>query len=83
MLGLLREHDGVAAQVLMNLGLQLDAVRKEVLKLLGANVEAPSEPCVPATDVDQVVSAWPRLPEPLRNQILGMVRDAMRSQSGE
>jgi ATP-dependent Clp protease ATP-binding subunit ClpA len=35
LLGLLREHDGVAAQVLMNLGLKLEEVREEVLKLLG------------------------------------------------
>src|SRR5687768_9155279 len=39
LLGLLREHDGVAAQVLMNLGLKLDEVREEVLNLLGAGVE--------------------------------------------
>jgi ATP-dependent Clp protease ATP-binding subunit ClpC len=39
LLGLLREHDGVAAQVLMNLGLKLDEVRDEVLNLLGAGVE--------------------------------------------
>jgi len=36
LLGLLREHDGVAAQVLMNLGLRLEEVREEVLNLLGA-----------------------------------------------
>jgi len=40
LLGLLREHDGVAAQVLMNLGLKLDEVREEVLNLLGAGVES-------------------------------------------
>ncbi|MFK7961621.1 MAG: ATP-dependent Clp protease ATP-binding subunit [Phycisphaerales bacterium] len=39
LLGLLREQDGVAAQVLMNLGLKLDEVREEVLNLLGAGVE--------------------------------------------
>ena len=39
LLGLLREQDGVAAQVLMNLGLKLDDVREEVLNLLGAGVE--------------------------------------------
>jgi ATP-dependent Clp protease ATP-binding subunit ClpC len=47
LLGLLREHDGVAAQVLMNLGLKLEEVREEVLNLLGAGVEpdeAASEP---------------------------------------
>lgn len=52
LLGLLREHDGVAAQVLMNLGLKLEEVREEVLNLLGAGADqerdeapqAPSEP---------------------------------------
>ncbi len=39
LLGLLREQDGVAAQVLMNLGLKLDEVREEVLHLLGAGVD--------------------------------------------
>src|SRR5512147_1608399 len=36
LLGLLREEEGVAAQVLMNLGLELGKVREEVLNLLGA-----------------------------------------------
>jgi ATP-dependent Clp protease ATP-binding subunit ClpC len=36
LLGLLREQEGVAAQVLMNLGLKLEEVREEVLNLLGA-----------------------------------------------
>ncbi len=40
LLGLLREHDGVAAQVLLNLGLKLEEVREEVLNLLGAGVES-------------------------------------------
>ncbi len=40
LLGLLREHDGVAAQVLMNLGLKLEEVREEVLNLLGAGTES-------------------------------------------
>jgi hypothetical protein len=35
LLGLLREQEGVAAQVLMNLGLRLDQVRAEVYSLLG------------------------------------------------
>jgi len=39
LLGLLREHDGVAAQVLMNLGLKLEDVRTEVLNILGATME--------------------------------------------
>jgi ATP-dependent Clp protease ATP-binding subunit ClpC len=40
LLGLLREQDGVAAQVLMNLNLRLEDVREEVLNLLGASAEA-------------------------------------------
>jgi len=40
LLGLLREQDGVAAQVLMNLGIKLEEVREEVLNLLGAGVDS-------------------------------------------
>ncbi|MFM8640418.1 MAG: Clp protease N-terminal domain-containing protein, partial [Planctomycetota bacterium] len=52
LLGLLREHDGVAAQVLMNLGLKLEEVREEVLSLLGAGAdqereESPQQPAEP------------------------------------
>lgn len=36
LLGLLREHEGVAAQVLLNLGVKLEDVREEVISLLGA-----------------------------------------------
>ncbi len=43
LLGLLREQDGVAAQVLMNLGLKLEDVREEVLNLLGAGVNQVEE----------------------------------------
>ncbi len=39
LLGLLRESEGIAAQVLMNLGLKLEDVRQEVLNLLGAGVD--------------------------------------------
>ena len=35
LLGLLREEEGIAAQVLMNLGLRLDSVREEILELIG------------------------------------------------
>jgi ATP-dependent Clp protease ATP-binding subunit ClpC len=51
LLGLLREPDGIAAQVLTNLGLNLESVRQEVLNLLGDARQnkadsgpAPSEP---------------------------------------
>jgi len=51
LLGLLREQDGVAAQVLMNLGLKLEEVREEVLNLLGAGagMEESAAPTTPET----------------------------------
>jgi len=55
LLGLLREQDGVAAQVLMNLGVKLEEVREEVLNLLGAGVEpeeggeSPADPSASST----------------------------------
>ena len=39
LLGLLRESEGIAAQVLLDLGLKLEDVRQEVLNLLGAGVD--------------------------------------------
>ena len=44
LLGLLREQEGVAAQVLMNLGLKLDEVREEALNLLGRGQESGGDP---------------------------------------
>jgi len=38
LLGLIREGEGVASQVLMNMGLELDKVREEVMNLLGSEV---------------------------------------------
>ncbi len=44
LLGLTREEEGVAWQVLMNMGLKLEDLRAEVLNLLGAGVEdSPSD----------------------------------------
>jgi ATP-dependent Clp protease ATP-binding subunit ClpC len=51
LLGLLRETEGIAAQVLMNMGLKLEDVRQEVLNLLGAGVEN-SEPPVMGMKMD-------------------------------
>jgi ATP-dependent Clp protease ATP-binding subunit ClpC len=39
LLGLLREQEGIAAQVLMNMGVRLEDVRREVLNLLGHGME--------------------------------------------
>jgi ATP-dependent Clp protease ATP-binding subunit ClpC len=36
LLGMLREWDGMAAQVLINIGLKLEAIREEILNLLRA-----------------------------------------------
>ena len=60
LLGLLREHDGVAAQVLMNLGLKLEEVREEVLNLLGAGVET-EEPSTGKPRVKKGKSKTPAL----------------------
>jgi ATP-dependent Clp protease ATP-binding subunit ClpC len=40
LLGLLREHDGYAARVLMSLGVKLEDVREEVMEILGADPSA-------------------------------------------
>ncbi len=47
LLGLLRENEGVAAQVMMSLGLKLEEVREEVLNLLGAGMDAEPGSAVP------------------------------------
>jgi ATP-dependent Clp protease ATP-binding subunit ClpA len=46
LLGLLREHEGLAAQVLVNLGLNLENVRAEVGRLLGCKtIPSPCKDC--------------------------------------
>ncbi|MBX3315694.1 MAG: ATP-dependent Clp protease ATP-binding subunit [Phycisphaeraceae bacterium] len=59
LLGLLREHDGVAAQVLMNLGLKLEEVREEVLNLLGAGTESEESSSVSPSGPGQQASGGP------------------------
>ena len=85
LLGLLREGEGVAAQVLMNMGLKLDEVREEVLHLLGAGVEAepgvdteagPVGDAVAIEQFREIADTWVNLPAALRQGILAMVRDA-------
>ena len=44
LLGLIREGEGVASQVLMNLGLNLDKVRMEVMSLLGSSLPGYGQP---------------------------------------
>ncbi len=43
LLGLIKENEGIAAQVLMNLGVKLDDVREEVLEFLGASDNSQDE----------------------------------------
>jgi len=62
LLGLLREHDGVAAQVLMNLGLKLEEVREEVLNLLGAGVESEETTPQPPEQPEPSAGAGPSEP---------------------
>ncbi|MCX5702650.1 MAG: ATP-dependent Clp protease ATP-binding subunit [Candidatus Omnitrophica bacterium] len=54
LLGLIREGEGVASQVLLNLGLDLNTVRNEVMELLGSALpgfgSAPSKAKTPALD---------------------------------
>jgi len=61
LLGLLREQDGVAAQVLMNLGLKLEDVREEVLNLLGAGIEGEESPAGPPGEPKKGKSKTPAL----------------------
>ena len=67
LLGLLREEEGVAAQVLMNLGLRLETVREEVLTLLGQssnfNIAFSDEP-LPLSEVEA-----PNLPDEVRRVV--------------
>jgi ATP-dependent Clp protease ATP-binding subunit ClpC len=63
LLGLLREEEGVAAQVLMNLGLDLEGVRLEVMNLVGSIppqssiTPVPLAPSAPAALADAERSA--------------------------
>lgn len=43
LLGLLREEEGVAVQVLLNLGLKLEDIRREIIHFLGHDTEIPSK----------------------------------------
>ncbi len=58
LLGLLRENEGIAAQVLMNLGLELETVRREVLNMLGAGAEGKPKQ---VTDVPSFSSGLKRI----------------------
>jgi ATP-dependent Clp protease ATP-binding subunit ClpC len=48
LLGLLREQEGIASQVLLGLGLDINAVRKAILELLGGEFSSGTGPAAPA-----------------------------------
>ena len=54
LLGLIKENEGVASQVLLNLGLDLNTVRNEIMELLGSALpsfgQAPAKTKTPALD---------------------------------
>jgi len=62
LLGLIREQEGIAAQVLQNLSVRLEDVREEVLELLGAEVsQADEEDAEPAAAPSNTKSKSPAL----------------------
>ena len=61
LLGLIRENDGVAAQVLLDLELKLEDVREAVLELLGADASVQSESSVPSSQPKSSRSKTPAL----------------------
>jgi hypothetical protein len=75
LLGLLREQEGIAAQVLMNLGLKLEDVREKTFELLvgpveQAKAELPQEPFQISTEeVGDVQVHGPELVASLRERI--------------
>ena len=76
LLGLLREQEGVAAQVLMNLGPKLEDIREEVRRLLGRNL--PHPPAGPSlTETEFHIGPGSR-PEPLTDGDLGVLRERVR-----
>jgi hypothetical protein len=57
LLGLLREYEGVAAQVLMNHGLKLQQVRDEVLSLLGYGIRSVQTATPSRREIDDLPTA--------------------------
>ncbi len=62
LLGLIRENEGVAAQVLMNLGLKLEEVREEVLELLGADMSNSDSGATPGGGANEKTSKKSKTP---------------------
>jgi hypothetical protein len=74
LLGLLREQEAVAAQVLMNLDLKLEDVREEVRNLLGHNLPAPPVAPLPEELRPHVVSIA-TLPTPPTDEQIRLIEE--------
>jgi ATP-dependent Clp protease ATP-binding subunit ClpA len=55
LLGLLREHDGLAAQVLASLGVDTDSVREVIRSVLGRNERTVIQQIIPTSRVKKVI----------------------------
>ncbi len=73
LLGLIREGDGVGAQILERLGASAGAVRQRVAELAG------QEPDLGEGDVPFAVPAWPRGSTQVRSEPLGELRALLAS----
>ena len=80
LLGLLREQEGVASQVLMNLGLKTEDVRAEVLNLLSPSV--PTDPAerqtAPADEPQNGEDSTPVRPQRLTEEQLQAAHHLLR-----
>jgi ATP-dependent Clp protease ATP-binding subunit ClpA len=85
LLGLLREQDGVAAQVLMNFGLKLEAVRDAVVSLFGAATEGTDVNAGRFTKmpVHEQISSLVRAVENRIEELLAAKEDAVRTTAYE
>jgi len=55
LLGLLREHEGLAAQVLANLGVDIESVREVIQSVLGRNERTTIQQIIPTSRVKKVI----------------------------
>jgi len=85
LLGLLRESDGVAAQVLMNLGLELDETRDEIYSFLGGTAPAPrpTKPRQPKRQPDPLMEGIRRFGHHSEAQSLFAKYEAARNAKNE
>ena len=85
LLGLIREGEGVAAQVLVKLGADLNKVRQQVIQLLSGYQGKETRPRVPATEgaPEQLLGARPVRPEPHPGRPRVQARPGDRAREGD